>query len=180
KVPGSDLEYYKASLQHTRYFRIGDWVTFLSDRFVLSMDGEVAYTDIYGKGTDVPPYANLFAGGSRSVRGFSSGGLGPRDHPNGTAYGGQFMTTLQTELTIPTPFESDGKTTRLALFYDVGSVYEDFDDFEVSELSKSAGVAFYWFTPFFGLLRISYAPYVDRGRPTDDVDRFQFSFGIGF
>src|SRR5699024_9505152 len=67
KVPGSDLEYYKASLQHTRYFRIGDWVPFLSDRFVLSMDGEVSYTDIYGKGSDVPPYANLFAGGSRSV-----------------------------------------------------------------------------------------------------------------
>lgn len=178
KVPGSDLEYYKASLQHTRYFRIGDWLPVLSDGFVISMDGEIAYTDIYGSGSDVPPYANLFAGGPRSVRGFSGGDLGPQDS-NDNAYGGQFLTTLQTELTIPMPFESDGETTRLALFYDIGTVYGDIDDFDTDKLRSAAGVAFYWFTPFFGLLRVSYAPYVDSlGR--DDVDRFQFSFGIGF
>src|SRR5699024_9889369 len=185
EVPGSDLEYYKASLQHTHYFRIGDWVPFLSDGFVMSMDAEVAYTDKYGSGTtDVPPFANLYAGGPRSVRGFSSGGLGPHcyDKRRNDDYscGGQFSTTLQTELTVPTPFESDGKTTRVALFYDIGSVFDEPGDFEFDELSRSAGVAFYWFTPFFGLLRISYAPYVDKGLPTDDVDRFQFSFGVGF
>lgn len=183
KVPGSDLEYYDISLQHTRYFRIGDWLPLLSDGFVLSMDAEIGYTDDYGAGTDVPPYALLYAGGPRSVRGFSGGGLGSHNCFDGDgdrfACGGKLSTTLQTELTIPTPFDSDGKTTRLALFYDIGNVYQDIDDFDADLLRSSAGVAFYWFTPFFGLLRISYAPYVDA-QQHDDVDRFQFSFGVGF
>ncbi len=177
KVPGSDLEYYSTSLEHTRYFRIGAWVPGLSDKIVLSMDGRIAQTDIYGAGNDVPPYANYFAGGSRSVRGFSSGGLGPQDSFD-NSFGGQFLTTLQSELVIPTFLESDNESTRLSLFYDIGNVYENSGEFDAGELRSSAGVAFYWFTPFFGLLRVSYAPYVDD-RPGDEVDRFQFSFGVG-
>ena len=177
KGPGSDLEYYDTSLEHTRYFRVGSWVPGLSDKVVLSMDGRVAQTDIWGEGEDVPPYDNFFAGGARSVRGFSNGGLGPRDSFD-NPYGGQFLTTLQSELVIPTFLESDNKSTRLTAFYDVGNVYENASDFEASELRKSAGVAFYWFTPFFGLLRVSYAAYVDD-QGDDDTDRFQFSFGVG-
>jgi len=177
KGPGSDLEYYDSSIEHERYFRIGSWVPGLSDKVVLSMDGRVAQTDVWGEGEDVPPYDNFFAGGARSVRGFSNGGLGPRDSFD-NPYGGQFLTTLQSELVIPTFLESDNKSTRLTAFYDIGNVYEDASAFEASELRKSAGVAFYWFTPFFGLLRVSYAAYVD-GEEDDEVDRFQFSFGVG-
>lgn len=177
KGPGSDLEYYDTSLEHTRYFRVGSWVPGLSDKMVLSMDGRVAQTDIWGTGEDVPPYDNFFAGGARSVRGFTNGSLGPRDSFD-NPYGGQFLTTLQSELVIPTFLESDNKSTRLTAFYDVGNVYEQASDFEASELRKSAGVAFYWFTPFFGLLRVSYAAYVEDQKD-DDTDRFQFSFGVG-
>lgn len=177
KGPGSDLEYYDTSLEHTRYFRVGAWLPGLSDKMVLSMDGRVAQTDIWGEGEDVPPYDNFFAGGARSVRGFTNGGLGPQDSLD-NPYGGQFLTTLQSELVIPTFLESDNKSTRLTAFYDIGNVYEDASAFEVSELRKSAGVAFYWFTPFFGLLRVSYAAYVDD-QADDEVDRFQFSFGVG-
>lgn len=177
KGPGSDLEYYDTSLEHQRYFLIGEWVPGLSDKFVLQVDGRVAQTDIWGKGEDVPPYDNFFAGGARSVRGFSNGGLGPQDSLD-NPYGGQFLTTLQSELVIPTFLESDNKSTRLTAFYDMGNVYEQASDFETSELRSSAGVAFYWFTPFFGLLRVSYAAYVDD-KGDDDVDRFQFSFGVG-
>lgn len=177
KGPGSDLEYYDASIEHTRYFRIGSWLPFLSDKIVLSTEGRIAQTDIWGTGEDVPPYDNFFAGGSRSVRGFSNGGLGPRDSFD-NPFGGQFLTTLQNELVIPTFLESDNKSTRLSVFYDIGNVYEQASDFNGGELRSSAGVAFSWFTPFFGLLRVSYAAYVDE-QPGDDVDRFQFSFGVG-
>lgn len=177
KGPGSDLEYYDVSFEHQRYFRIGAWIPGLSDKVVLQTDGRIAQTDIWGQGEDVPPYDNFFGGGARSVRGFSNGGIGPQDSFD-NPYGGQFLTTLQNELVIPTFLESDNKSTRLAAFYDIGSVYEEASDFDASELRKSAGVAFYWFTPFFGLLRVSYAAYVD-GQPGDDTDRFQFSFGVG-
>jgi outer membrane protein insertion porin family len=179
KGPGSDLEYYNVSLKHERYFRIGSWLPFLSDKMVLQVDGKIAQTDIWGKGTDVPPYDNLFAGGASSVRGFKNGGLGPKDSFD-NPYGGQFLTTLQSDLVIPTFLESDNKTTRLTLFYDMGTVYDNIDDFELSDMGKSAGVSFEWFTPFFGLLRISYAPYVDKGRSSDETQRFQFSFGANF
>lgn len=178
KGPGSDLEYYNASLQHERYFRVGSWIPKLSDKVVLEMNGRVGQTDIWGKGSDVPPYDNFFGGGAKSVRGFDNGGVGPRDSFD-NPYGGQFLTTLQSDLVIPTFLASDNKTTRFSLFYDIGSVYERAKDFDASELRKSAGVAFDWFTPFFGLLRVSYAGYVDD-QPNDDVSRFQFSFGASF
>lgn len=178
KGPGSTLEYYEASLEHQRYFRVGSWIPGLSDKVVLSMDGRVAQTAIWGKGSEVPPYDKLFAGGAQSVRGFASGGLGPHDSFD-NPYGGQFLTTLQTDLVIPTFLKSDDKSTRLSLFYDMGNVYARAGDFKLSGLRSSAGIAFDWFTPFFGLLRVSYAAYVNA-KPQDNVKRFQFSFGVGF
>lgn len=178
KLPGSDLEYYTLSFKHERYFRIGSWFDWLTDKLVLESSIRVADAAIWGEGSDVPPYAHYFAGGPRSVRGFQNGYLGPRDSFN-NPYGGQFLTTMQNELIIPTFLESDGKTTRLSLFYDIGNVFAGADQFDFNQLRESAGVAFYWFTPFFGLLRVSYAAYVDA-RPRDEVDKFQFSFGVGF
>ena len=47
---------------------------------------------------------NSSRGGAQSVRGFNNGGLGPQDS-FGNPYGGQFLTTLQTDLVIPTFLE---------------------------------------------------------------------------
>lgn len=177
KVPGSDLEYYTTTFQHERYTPFGSWIGFLSDKIVLESKLRVADAVVYGKGNDVPPFDNFFAGGARTVRGFKDGSLGPRDTFN-NPFGGQFLTTLQNDLVIPTPLESDNKSTRLSLFYDIGNVFFAADRFEFNELRSSAGVSVDWFTPFFGLLRVSYALYLDD-QSGDDDDRFQFSFGVG-
>lgn len=177
KLPGSDFEYYVANFRHERYFRVGDWIGFLSDQIVLESQLRLADAALYGSGFDVPPYDNFFAGGARSVRGFDDGSLGPRDSFN-NPFGGQFLSTLQNELIIPTFTESDNRSTRLVLFYDIGNVFAGADRFSTADLRSSAGAAFYWFTPFFGLLRISYAAYIDS-KPGDEVDAFQFSFGVG-
>ena len=126
----------------------------------------------------VPPYENFFVGGTGSVRGFRAGSLGPRDS-NGFAFGGTLRTALQANLILPTPLESDNKTTRLALFYDVGQVFAQPRDFDTGELRSSVGVAFEWFTPFLGLLELSYAQPLDS-QPNDREDRFQINFGTGF
>jgi len=178
KGPGSGLEYYKSSVKAKKYFGIGSWVPGLPKSLVLSVKGRVAQAGIWGKGTNVPPYANYFAGGSKSVRGFRNGGAGPQNKYN-DPYGGQFLTTLQTNLILPTFLSSNNKSTRLMLFYDMGAAYKNVHHFSTGKLGKSAGVAFEWFTPFFGLLRVSYAAYVN-GPPTYNKKRFQFSFGVGF
>lgn len=177
KLPGSDLEYYTTTFRHQSLFPVGAWSHFLSKKIVLSSNLRIADAVVYGKGSDVPPYDNFFAGGARTVRGFKDGSLGPRDTFD-NPFGGQFLTTLQNNLVIPTFLASDNKSTRLSLFYDIGNVFYGADRFEFNDLRSSAGVAVDWFTPFFGLLRVSYAVYVDS-KTGDDEDRFQFSFGVG-
>jgi outer membrane protein insertion porin family len=174
-LPGSDLTYYRGILDHEQYVP-------LRRDFILQLKGRLGYADGYGDDSDIPPYENFFAGGFDSVRGFRDGTLGPRDTPppgqEANPFGGKLVTTLQTELIIPTPLESNNKSTRFAVFYDVGNVFAEPGDFDVSELRQSTGVAFYWLTPFFGVLKVS-AAYPLNEEEGDEVDRFQISFGVG-
>lgn len=173
RIPGSDLEFVTATYRMQQYIP-------LPYKFFVEFNANVAASKGYSKGkSEVPPYENFFAGGSRTVRGYDDGSLGPRDTPWDNPFGGRLRTTSQTELVIPTPFESDQRSTRLSLFYDIGQVYERPRDFEVDDLKTAAGIAFQWFTPFLGLLDLSYAfPLNDE--PGDDTERFQINFGTGF
>lgn len=171
-VPGSDLRYFSASFHTQNYIPI--W-----RRFFIEFNSSLGYVDSYGKSSTVPPYENFFAGGSRTVRGYRDGTLGPRDTPFRSPYGGKLRTTAQTELIIPLPFAADGNSTRLSLFFDIGSVFAEPGDFEFNDLRQSAGVAFRWFTPFLGILNMSYA-FPLNNEPGDETDRFQITFGTGF
>lgn len=171
-VPGSDIEYANAT------YRVEQYVP-LPFKFFVQFNGNLSIVEPYGSSTEVAPYENFFAGGSRTVRGYKDGSLGPRDTPYDNPYGGRLRTTAQTELVIPTPFESDNKSTRIALFFDIGQVYARANDFDADELRQSAGVAFQWFTPFLGLLDMSYG-YTLNDKEGDETDRFQITFGSGF
>lgn len=171
-VPGSDLQYYTLSYRAQQYVP-------LFAKWFLELNGSLGYVERYGDTEDVPPYENFFAGGSRTVRGFSDGSLGPRDTPFNNPFGGKLRATAQNELIVPLPMESDGKSTRMSLFYDLGQVFPESGDFEFAELRQSAGISFAWFTPFLGLLELSYA-YPLNEQPGDFVDRFQITFGPGF
>ena len=144
-VPGSDLTFYTVSFNAEQFVPI-------YKRFFLDINGTVGYADGYGSTKKIPPYENFFAGGSRTVRGFRDGTLGPRDTPNDNPYGGKLRTTMQNELIIPLPFAADGNSTRLAAFFDIGNVFAEPGEFEFDELRRSAGIAFRWFTPFLGIL----------------------------
>ena len=172
-VPGSDLHYYSLTYRGEQYVP-------LPYKFVLSSTANVGMVADYVKGpSEVPPYEFLFAGGARTVRSYDDGTLGPYDHPFDNPLGGRLRTTMQNELIIPLPIESDQKSTRVSGFYDIGQVYARPQDFAVDELRTSAGVSFEWFTPFLGLLELSYAwPLNDK--PGDDIRRFQINFGSGF
>lgn len=171
-VPGSDLETYNLSYRSQSYLPI-------YKKLVLEVNASAAVIDTYDSAADVPPYNNFFAGGPRTVRGYRDGSLGPRDTPFDNPFGGTVRTTMQNKLIIPLPTESDGRSTRLSLFFDIGNVFAEPSDWSAGELRQSAGIAFQWFTPFLGLLDLSYAfPLNDQ--EGDFVDRFQISFGPGF
>ena len=70
-IPGSDLNYYRASIRQ-RYYRP------LSTNFVFGFQGELGYLDAYGDTKETPFFQNFYAGGPRSLRGFESNTLGPR------------------------------------------------------------------------------------------------------
>jgi outer membrane protein insertion porin family len=169
-MPGSDLQYYRMSYRHQNY------TPFLFKTF-LEVNGRLGLMEGYGSKGDPPPYENFLAGGTRTVRGYRESSLGPREST--LPIGGRFLTAMQTELVIPTPMESDGKSTRASLFFDIGNVFATPGDFSYSELRQSAGIAFTWYTPFLGILDLSYGFPLDP-EVEDREDRFQITFGTPF
>jgi outer membrane protein insertion porin family len=187
-VPGSDIEYYVASIDFTKYFPI-------RGRWMFRIHNEVAFGEAFGQTTAIPPFRNRYAGGPGSVRGFKESYLGPRDDL-GNPYGGNLLFANQFELIIPTPEKIAG-STRIALFFDVGNVFSTdnvlfFDNlgdpidysFDYDNLKKSVGLGVEWLAPL-GLLRFSYAAPLNEDAATDrfygdEVERFQFSIGNAF
>ncbi|HEU4618583.1 MAG TPA: outer membrane protein assembly factor BamA [Gammaproteobacteria bacterium] len=187
-VPGSEVEYYVASLDATKYFKMpGRW------RF--RINSELAYGEALGDTTALPPFRNFYAGGPGSVRGFKQSKLGPLDSLN-NPYGGNLLVTSQFEILMPTPAKFQN-SARLSLFYDIGNVfstggvqfYDKLGDpvdygFDYNRLKRSVGVSVEWLAPL-GLLSFSYAVPLNEDKETDrfygdDVERFQFNVGQAF
>ena len=77
-VPGSDLEYYRASY-NTQYFK-----PIYGDDWVFHVRANLGYGDGYGDTDALPFFQNYFAGGlayNGVVRGFDENSLGPRSTP---------------------------------------------------------------------------------------------------
>ena len=169
-VPGSDLTFYKLGYG-LEYFRaINERLTFAT---TLRADGGSGYGDF----TELPFFERYFAGGVRTLRGYRSSSLGPRDS-NDDARGGDFRTLGTLELIFPPPFVEEPGATRFSLFTDFGNVYDDIADFDPSEFRGSYGVAFVWLSPVGPLTFSLSEPYNDE--PDDETQRFQFTIGSIF
>ena len=181
-VPGSDLEYYKISYITNTYVGVTSATTLL-------LRSNLAYGDGYGKSSSLPFFERYFAGGIRTVRGFESNSLGPRDPVSGFAIGGNMRVTGGADYIFPIPFvEKPPSSVRLSLFMDIGNVYLDnfhtFDaepgdtGFQADQLRSSYGLSLVWISPI-GPLRFSYADTINDV-PGDDLRAFQFSIGSFF
>jgi outer membrane protein insertion porin family len=187
-IPGSEVEYFTARYNYTKYFPIyGQW-TFRAN-------AEIAYGEALGSTTALPPYKHFFGGGPESIRGYRESFLGPRDS-FGNPYGGNVLVASQLELIIPLP-EKFSSQARASIFYDIGNVFDtgevSFTDKlgspvtykpEFDELRTSVGVAVQWLAPL-GLFRFSYALPLNEYRGNDrfygdEIERFQFSIGQAF
>lgn len=212
-LPGSTVEYYKLNYNISKFWP-------LSRHLVLNTRAELGYGDSYGDSVTrnlcrtpgnyacqpgdadylrtitadgLPFFENFYAGGVRSVRGFTDNTLGPRDVPfAGSTYsqpiGGAFKTVGSLEMYFPTLL--DTPAARVSAFVDVGNVYKDYDSFDAGELRASTGIALMWRSPM-GPISISYAFPIKKEdairdangnllQEGDELERLQFTFGGTF
>ncbi|MEF8792171.1 outer membrane protein assembly factor BamA [Thiohalorhabdus sp.] len=165
-VPGGDTRYYEVGLDSKVYFPV-------FDASAWSLGIKTARLEGYG-GNRVPFYERFYLGGARSVRGFETFSLGPKD-ADGDPVGGVTKLQANTELVFPFPGQASGRGLRWALFADTGWVYGAGEEIDLDKLRAAAGVGFRWFSPM-GPLRFDYAlPVIED--PGDDTKRFQFTIG---
>lgn len=187
-VPGSEVEYFTARYNYTKYIPLfGPWT--------FRINAELGYGEALGDTTALPPYKQFYGGGPESIRGYKESYMGPKDS-FGNPYGGNMLVASQLELIIPLP-EKFSSQARASLFYDIGNVFStgevDFYDklgspveydLDFNELRTSVGVAVQWLAPL-GLFRFSYALPLNEYRGNDRyygdrIERFQFSIGQAF
>ncbi|ADU71442.1 outer membrane protein assembly factor BamA [Pantoea sp. At-9b] len=153
-VPGSTNSYYKSTLSANAYLPLSS-----DHRWVLMGRTKAGYADGLG-GKEVPFYDNFYAGGSSSVRGFSSNTIGPKaayysctgsesSYSNcavtksDDAVGGNAMAVASAELIVPTPFVSERyeSSLRTSVFVDAGTVWDT--KWENTAATRAAGIPDY-------------------------------------
>ncbi|MBH97740.1 MAG: outer membrane protein assembly factor BamA [Rhodospirillaceae bacterium] len=188
-IPGSEVEFYVASLAFTRFFP-------LTEDWLIRFNSTTSYGDAYGDHTlSLPPFRNFFGGGPGTVRGYRESYMGPVDSWN-NPYGGNLLIANQFELIVPIP-EDFRQSARVALFYDIGGVYDTSDtqffdrlgdpmsyDYSSDALKHSIGLGVEWLAPV-GVLKFSLAQPLNANPQTErfwgDRDEvFQFTVGNAF
>ena len=169
-LPGGGVTFYKANWESRYYYPI------VTD-YALLLRGQVGWGDGYGDTAELPFFEYFFAGGGRTVRGFESNTLGPRDPMNGKALGGAFKVIGNAEIIFPVPFAPESKSVRLSYFVDTGNVYGHQDDFVADELRVSTGLSMVWLSPIGPMVFSLARPLSDKAG--DKTESFQFSLGTG-
>ena len=147
-TPGSDLQFFKLGFNLSNYQRItdnGDWTTLFR--------ATAGYGNGYGQydGNDqiLPFFENYYAGGYRTLRGFTSNSVGPKAvYSTGggseigsedsyivvsdSSAGGNAKYTLSAEVIFPVPFidEAYTKQVRSSFFVDAGEVWDTEFDYD--------------------------------------------------
>ena len=168
-IPGSDLEYYTASYLGETYIPI-----VAKNDVSLKFKTRLNYGDGIGDSDGLPFLRNFFAGGIRTVRGYSFNSLGPLE--DGKQVGGNILVTGTAALQFPLPGVKETDQARLSLFTDTGQVYDA--SVEIDDLRHSAGAALAWMTPI-GPLSFTYVSALNA-QADDETEGFQFSIGSTF
>ena len=203
-LPGSSRDYYKIFYRYAKYIPFwrslvfsfhgdvgyGDVYDNYDDELLAALTasgrlpgppqiiaGDCSINDVVTLDVGLPFYEHFYGGGVRDIRGFEDNTLGPKDQFC-RSMGGDLKVSGGLELAFPTPFLGGRGGTRLALFLDIGNVYENFDTFDSSTLRASAGISLTWQAPV-GPIIINFAVPL-REEPGDRVEELQFSFGSTF
>jgi outer membrane protein insertion porin family len=168
---GGDAQFLRNRLTVGTYYSI-------VDEWVASLTGEAGYLENLGEKTRIQH--RFFLGGD-SLRGFSNGGVGPRETTRGAALGGHELYAGSAELTFPSGLPKE-IGIRTSVFSDFGTLLDSGEtgsDIQDSQsIRVSAGVGALWRSPF-GPVKISFAKPI-RKESFDKTEVFRFSFGSRF
>lgn len=135
---------------------------------------------IAGLDEDVRLNDRFYLGGD-DLRGFESGGVGPRDVATEDALGGNQYAAATVELRFPIGLPEEFGITG-AVFSDFGTLKEvDESGANVEDTGSirgSVGIGFNWKSPF-GPVRVDFAQAVVK-EDFDETEMFRFSFGTRF
>jgi outer membrane protein insertion porin family len=174
---GGDSDYYKISGK-ARYFH-----TLLEDADVI---GSLSVSGGHMWGTGDTKVFDQFTLSASDIRGFESGGIGPRATSTDDALGGETYFTASAEASFPLPLISRDAGLRGAIFADAGTLYgndvktvaADRVRGESMSIRASVGASLIWASPF-GPLRLDYAVPVKKEN-FDEVQRFKFGIATQF
>lgn len=139
--------------------------------------GNLAYADNDSRVTD------RFFGGSRTIRGFEPGGIGPRDADTGDALGGNTFAVARLEAEFPLGLPEEYGISG-GVFLDHGSVWDVGEDFGANILYDDytartvAGIAIFWSTPI-GPLRFNFTEALEA-EDEDETRSFDVTISTQF
>ncbi len=176
---GTDFAGLGGTVTYLRNTLGGGYFYSITKEVTLGATGEVGY--IRGIGDEVRVTDSFFLGG-QNLRGFATGGVGPRDSDTNDALGGKFRFegTVQAAFPLGLPEEYQ---IRGRVFSDFGTLTDtDFeDDIDLNDdasMRMSVGVGLTWVSPF-GPLAVDLA-YPVLKEPYDERELFRFSVGTTF
>lgn len=169
---GGSAKYGRVKLGGTYFYPV-------VDKWVLSLLGEGGIIKAWGDDT-VRINERFYLGGN-NLRGFASGGVGPRDLTTDDALGGEHFYRGSVELEFPSGLPED-LGVRLHVFSDFGSLgglgVSGPGVVDEGTLRASAGAGIAWKSPM-GPVRADLAVPLAKEN-YDDTEIFQFSFGTRF
>ena len=176
---GGNNKYLKHELDG-KYFK-----SFNNNKLTLKLSGSAG--DIRGMGGKTVRISDRFNLGDYTLRGFSSGGVGPRDKRTDEGLGGQQFYAFSTELNFPLGLPEEFNLTG-AVFTDIGSVwrvklspnslYKRSEFYDDKSMRASVGFGFIWITRF-APIRVDWAVPI-RKKPYDDKQNFHLKFSTHF
>ena len=176
---GGDNKYLKHEIDG-KIFR-----SFINNKLTLKLAGNAG--DIRGVGGKTVRISDRFNLGDYSLRGFSSGGVGPREKSTKESLGGEKYYTISTELSFPSGLPQEFNLTGL-VFMDMGSLwgvklnsksaYIKGDLYNDKSIRASVGFGFVWVTRL-APIRMDWA-FPIKKKKYDDTQRFHLKFSTHF
>jgi outer membrane protein insertion porin family len=166
-ILGGNLDFLKGTLELVGYVNP-------FSRNVFGCRGSVGWIESLSD-AKIPVIERFFLGGDRSLRGLNIRSVGGEYNQNGTPTGGTKMALFNFEWQFIVTDEM-----RLILFLDAGNAWAEDQNFDLSNLRKTAGVEARLFLPVFNVpMRLIFALNLDPQYYEKSSD-FLFSMGTMF